>query len=159
VVLFKLLFGEELARVNGEKKPEQVKGKESVKNDKPKGSGEQATAVQNTATLPGAGHRSEPSKESVKHSAQAPQPTAEGPNDDEESSYSATAAVTALSNTIMAAFAAMGLRNDTSSSSGSEAPSRDTSPKPSDKALQKEVGNMDDATVEKFLQSRQGNVG
>jgi hypothetical protein len=159
VVFFKLLFGDELARVVAGEKNEQVEGKEEVGNDRPKYSGQQTTAVRNTAALPGTGHLSDYSKdESVKHSAQAPQPTAEGPNDDEESSYSATAAVTALSNSIIAAFTAMGLRNDTSSSE-SEALSRDTSPKPSDKALEKKVDNMDDATVEKFLQSRQGNVG
>jgi len=166
VVFFKLLFGEELEKVNAEKKSEQMEGRGKVGRNDARDEGKQ-----DAADVPDVGDRSEQSSnvsvkpgkldaiETEKPEARVPQSTEEGPDDDGDSSYSATAAVTALSNSIYAAIAAMGMWNDTSSSSDSEPQSRDTSPGPSNSALQQGVDDMDDATVEKFLQSRQSNVG
>jgi hypothetical protein len=152
--------------VRGEKKGEQgVGGGDGEK------SSEQAHTVERTTSAPNPGDRADYANENPnplqkpktvapeKPSAQAPPPAVDGANDESESSYSPTAAITSLSNSIYAAITAMGLWDDSTSSSDSEEPSQASSPKPSDKALAAGVDDMDDATVERFLQSRQGNAG
>jgi hypothetical protein len=170
VVFFKLLFGEELERVRGEKKDEAVGDGKMDDGGRGK-SAEETHATGRTASIPAAGERTDSANvnsksfqkpktvEPEKPSAQAPPPAVDGANDESGNSYSPTAAITTLSNSIYAAITAMGLWDDNTSSSDSEEPSRASSPKPSDKALAAGVEDMDDATVERFLQSRQGNAG
>ena len=164
VVFFKLLFGQELDKTLESKKGESGGKEENV---------ERAMAepeVEYTRSTPAVDDRLDSTSESSKNlkkpasieteqpSAQAQTSVAEEASDDDNSGYSATAAVTSLSNSIYAAFIAMGLWDETSSSSDSEAPSRDPSPQPSGRSMEAQVDDMDDATMENYLQSRQGNV-
>jgi hypothetical protein len=69
----------------------------------------------------------------------------------------ATAAASNLATSVAAVYAALGFGN-LSSSSRSEASSRSSSPQPVQRSLHTEIDNLDDATVERYLQSRQGSV-
>ncbi|KAF1912167.1 hypothetical protein BDU57DRAFT_523572 [Ampelomyces quisqualis] len=93
----------------------------------------------------------------------------EGPNRDEhatsassdeqhEAHSSASTAAASLSNNITAALVAMGLWDDASSSSASEKHGHEHSPQPSGQSLEARVDEMDDATVERYLQSRHGST-
>jgi hypothetical protein len=167
VVVFRLLFGEELERVvegerekseegyerrngevfeiEGEKRESQ---KVTVQDGRPAQNRSdheiQRTPEQNPT--PPQIHTKEPP-------TQAAPPTSDDTSDEDRSTYSA------LSNNIYAALAAMGLWNDTSSSSSSATTSRDPSPPASTRSLEAAVDDMDDATVEQYLQSRQGRTG
>jgi hypothetical protein len=79
--------------------------------------------------------------------------------DQKDQSYygQATSAASNLATSITAVYAALGFGNS-SSSSGSEASSRSSSPQPTQRSLHTEIDDMDDATVERFLQSRHGSV-
>lgn len=154
VVFFKLLFGDELRRVEGEARADVEQEKETRR-------------VERTEIAPPVEERRQVARESRKESETetvgTEKPSAQADvkeeSEDEESSYSATGAVTSLSNSIYAAFVAMGLWDDNSSSSDDEEPGRKSVPQPTGQALDTKVDNMDDATVEKYLQSRQGNAG
>jgi hypothetical protein len=160
VVFFKLLFGEELDRVVGEKRGEdgQVESKDNEvvkrKESRPVEKISESTSITNGEKTP---------RQTVEKTEQ-PQPQPQLPQldteaeEDETGGFSPTAAVTSLTNNIYAAFVAMGLWDDTSSSSDEEAPAQDPSPHPSGRSLDARVDDLDDATVEKFLQSRQSNV-
>lgn len=71
----------------------------------------------------------------------------------------ATAAVSSLSNSIYAGLAAMGLC-DAPSSSDSETENSKSNPstQASSRSLEAQVDDMDDATIERYMQSRQGNA-
>ncbi|KAH7074126.1 hypothetical protein FB567DRAFT_453309 [Paraphoma chrysanthemicola] len=158
VVVFRLLFGRELEEVV-EGKKEEGEGKGDLEQGMRSA---EETSSQNSKD-PGV-VEAEKSKESQrieeKDAAEnKASRNAEPEVDEDDAGYSATAAVTSLSNTIYAAITAMGLWDDTSSSSSeSGEPSRDPSPHASGRSLEAQVDDMDDATVEKYLQSRQGNV-
>jgi hypothetical protein len=152
VVFFKLLFGEELEKTLREKK-----GQTGELESKMRQEGDGANG-----DVGGSSPKGDPESvgKSKTSSTEQPQVQASTPpvqkvEEEDESRYSATAAATSLSNSIYAAFIAMGLWDEDSSSSDSEVP---VSPKPVDSRLDSKVDNMDDTTVEKFLQSRQGNI-
>ncbi|KAH7381257.1 hypothetical protein DE146DRAFT_624421 [Phaeosphaeria sp. MPI-PUGE-AT-0046c] len=152
VVFFKLLFGEELERTLEERKGE----KEEVERQR-------MESVQ--ASADETGNRAPVQDVNVDGGIDArpqtqPKPrVAEVESDEDDSGYSASAAVTSLSNNIYAAFVAMGLWDEPSSSSSeSEAQSREPSPQRSGRSLESRVDDMDDATVEKYLQSRYGST-
>jgi hypothetical protein len=159
VVFFKLLFGQELERTlderTGEEKEAERRESEQLQRK------EDVPLVDRSSNATQDGVRSignVPEKQVEQPRAQSvPQGTEEA-DEGEVSSYSPTAAVTSLSNNIYAALVAMGLWDDTSSSSDDEAPKPDSTPKPLGRSLDSRVDDMDDATVEKYLQSRQGNV-
>jgi hypothetical protein len=152
VVFFKLLFGEELERTLEERGGQKGDAESQVRR-------EGDVAAENEGVRPPRGDLESvgDSKNSSTEQppAQASSSAAQEGEEEDESGYSATSAVTSLSNSIYSAFIAMGLWDEESSSSDSEVPA---SPKPADKALDPEVDKMDDATVEKFLQSRHSNV-
>jgi hypothetical protein len=154
-----------LARVNRETPGHPGVGAKEENRPEQEHAPERATSVPNTgARTDSANENPKPLQnpttvEPEKPSAQAPPPAVDGANDESGNSYSPTAAITSLSNSIYAAITAMGLWDNNTSSSDSEEPSEDPTPKLSDKALAAGVDDMDDATVEKFLQSRQGNAG
>lgn len=79
-------------------------------------------------------------------------------NDEDEGHQSftdnATAAVLNLANSICAAYAALGFGSPPSSSE-SGVSSRSSSPHPSNKSLDVQIDDLDDATVEQYLQSKQ----
>jgi hypothetical protein len=152
VVFFKLLFGEELERT--------LEGKKGKKEEADK------VAVGHGGASKTEGMRQQqlPIREKPKAQVHSEQPARPVPpvvkeeSEDENTGYSPTAAMTSLSNNIYATFVAMGFWDDTSSSSESESPSREPSPKPSGNSLDSRVDAMDDATVEKYLQSKHSNV-
>jgi hypothetical protein len=152
VVFFKLLFGEELKKtLEGERGQKgEAKSKMRLEADVSVG-GEGVSSTREDSESVGTSTTSSTEKPQAQESLS----TAQKGEEEDESGYSATAAVTSLSNSIYAAFIAMGLWDEESPSSESEVPAL---PKPVDKALDSKVDNMDDATVEKFLQSRQGNT-
>jgi hypothetical protein len=152
VVFFKLLFGEELERTLESKKGEKEEADEKTRRtvsgggaSKSEEAREQNLHTQDAPTAP---------VQTEQPPAHSTPPVAKGESEDEGAGYSPTAAVTSLSNNIYAAFVAMGFWDDTSSSSESEPQTREPSPKPSGKSLESRVDDMDDATVEKYLQSR-----
>jgi hypothetical protein len=159
VVFFKLLFGQELEWTLDERKGEK-KEAERRKSEQ----------VERTENVPLVDGRSSATQDGVRSVGNVPEKQVEQPraqsapqgteeaDEEEVSSYAPTAVVTSLSNNIYAALVAMGLWDDTSSSSDDEAPKSDPTPKPSGRSLESLVDDMDDATVEKYLQSRQGNV-
>jgi hypothetical protein len=156
VVFFKLLFGEELERTLEDKKGE--KEEADKKTVQAVGDGEASkTGEVSQKRLP---IREKPTTpvQNEEQPARPTPPVARDESEDEESGYSATAAVTALQNNIYAAFVAMGFWDDTSSSSEFESPSRDASPAPGGKSLDSRVDGMDDATVEKYLQSKNSSA-
>lgn len=153
VVFFKLLFGEELEKTlearKGEK--EEAERRESQQLEEAamqsrKDGGESAVPAD------GGGN--------VQASAQSnPSAVRDDKVEEEDASNPASSAVTSLSNNIYAAFVSMGLWNDPSSSSESEVRSnRSPSPKPSGRSLESRVDDMDDATVESYLQSKHGST-
>jgi hypothetical protein len=155
VVFFKLLFGEELERT--------LQAKEAEKNEvvEDVGRKEREPTVVNERDFTNEdieGRSGITKPETELPAAQASPPAAQDKDDEGNSGYSATAAITSLSNSIYAAFIAMGLWDEESSSSDSEAPNTAASPKPSSSSLDSQVDNMDNAMVERYLQSRQGNV-
>jgi hypothetical protein len=152
VVFFKLLFGEEL-----EQTLESKKGEEKREGNQNEVVGDDVVSArskeQDRRVLP------EGATTAPKENEQNSMKSVESEQTEEESMYSATAAMTSLTNNIYAACVAMGLWDDTSSShSSSEPRSRDPSPNPSGRSLEARVDDMDDATVEKFLQSRHSNA-
>jgi hypothetical protein len=156
VVFFKLLFGEELERTlkakRGEKEEVERREKAQVESNDSMAKREgvrQAEPVRNEGT---------PQVQSEEKTLQPTPRVADDEEDESQSSYSATAAVTSLSNNIYAAFVAMGLWDEASSSSGSDAASREPSPPASGRSLEAQVDDMSEATVEKYLQSRHGNT-
>jgi hypothetical protein len=160
VVLFKLLFGEELDRTLESRKGEEEESeKKTVRvgddEENPK-SEAHGRREHNIPMHDGAAAR----VQTEQKPAQSMPPAAGDESEDEDSGSSATAAVTSLSNNIYAAFVAMGFWDDTTSSSESESESssREPSPKPSGQSLESRVDDMDDATVEKYLQSRHSRV-
>lgn len=158
VVIFKLLFGQELERTLDERKEEkkEAERKESEQIERK----ERASVAEKRPGSTQDGVRSGGNVSEKRIEQPRAQPARQGVEevDEEESGYSATAAVTSLSNNIYAALVAMGLWDDTSSSSDEEAPKQEPSPQPSGRSLESRVDDMDDATVEKYLQSRQSNV-
>lgn len=156
VVFFKLLFGEELDKTLEAKKGEKDRPERKVeRKEKVPAVGDRSGS---TSEDPGSGKKMTTEVETEQPHAKAQTPVVQDTSDEDESSYSATAAVTSLSNTIYAVFIAMGLWDEASSSSDSEGPSRSNSPQPSGRSLDSRVDNMNDATVEQYLQSRQSNV-
>lgn len=150
VVFFKLLFGEELEKTLDGRSGEEKEKRDGIENAAPVQNGNENKApVQDTQL-----HEREDAQPRTQ-----PQPSVtEDQSEGDDSSYSASAAVTSLSNNIYAAFVAMGLWDEPSSSSESEAPSREPSPQPSGRSLESRVDDMDDATVERYLQSRHGST-
>jgi hypothetical protein len=155
VVFFKLLFGKELqGTLEARKDEKEGKEREAVAS--------QGAAPRDTRTN-GVLESDRTSKshlvEEEQTAAQRETLTnAEPEVNEDDAGYSATAAVTSLSHTIYTTIAAMGFWDDASSSSESEEVSRNPSPHASGRSLESQVDGMDDATVEKYLQSRQGNV-
>lgn len=148
VVFFKLLFGEELERVKEEKRGESGRGKEK-KESLPSADGESGRGIED-------GRKDGQKAETEVEKPSEPAPRVE--EDEEASGYSPTAAVTSLTNNVYAALVAMGLWGDGSSSSEEEGQTQDPSSQPSDPLLDSRVDDMDDATIEQYLQSRQSNV-
>ncbi|KAH7069866.1 hypothetical protein BKA63DRAFT_89914 [Paraphoma chrysanthemicola] len=158
VVVFRLLFGRELEEVvEGRKEEGEGKGdlEQGMKNGEEKSSQDRKHAAIVKAEKSKEAEVSEEEKDVAENKAST---KAEPEVNEDNAGYSATAAVTSFSNTIYAAITAMGFWDDASSSSESGEPSRDPSPHASGSSLEAQVDDMDDATVEKYLQSRQGNV-
>lgn len=168
VVMFKLLFREESDKMEGEKRSEsEMDLNLDAGGDGSKGGEEQGldrvksapVTECGEATLAGAEKlRQTKTVEVEKPSAQVATSATKNDGDDEESGYSGTGAVSTLSNSIYAAFVAMGLWGDTSSSSDVEE-THQIARGPLGQHLNTKVDDLDDATVESFLQSRQGNAG
>jgi hypothetical protein len=155
VVFFKLLFGEELEKTLEAKSGEKNEAVVDV------GRGERKLAVgdeRRSTNEDIEGRRGSTKVGNQVPAAKASPLAAQDEDEEADSGYSASAAVTSLTNSIYATFIAMGLWDEDSSSSDSEAPNAVASSKPSKGSLDSKVDDMDDATVEKYLQSRQGNV-
>jgi hypothetical protein len=152
VVVFRLLFGEELEEKVKESKENSGGAEERGVEDEAENSEEGSVPVRQTQKTP---TKSEPSPAD-------PAPPSSKPtnNEDEQDSTASTtsSAISSLSANIHAAFVAMGLWDDTSSSSESGKPSREASPHPSGRSLEARVDDMDDKTVERYLQSKHGST-
>tara|TARA_R110002003_G_scaffold62_5_gene5603 strand:- start:3387 stop:4724 length:1338 start_codon:yes stop_codon:yes gene_type:complete len=155
VVFFKLLFGNELEATLEARKDEREGKEREVMGSQgatPRDTKTNGVLESDRITKP---HIVEEEQTAAQRETLT---NAEPEVNEDDAGYSATAAVTSLSNTIYAAIAAIGFWDDTSSSSESEEVSRDPSPHASGRSLESQVDDMDDATVEKYLQTRQGNV-
>lgn len=148
VVFFRLLFGKELdERLENEKTPEKTTST-AVAAKELKTDTTEHDDLETTRT----GKVTSPSEQYVSSTAQP----ADGDAQSQSITDTATVVVSRLADSICAAYAALGIAN-IFSSSGSEASSRSTSPGPSSKTLDSHIDALDDATVEQYLQSRQGN--
>jgi hypothetical protein len=78
----------------------------------------------------------------------------------EDQSYisQATTAASNLANSVVAVYAALGFGNSSSSSDSEASSRRSSSSQPPNRSMTAEIDNMNDETVEQYLQSRQGNV-
>ncbi|KAH8722951.1 hypothetical protein GQ44DRAFT_621622 [Phaeosphaeriaceae sp. PMI808] len=156
VVIFKLLFGDELEKTLRHKKSEAAGEAErpvqNVHNEPPTFDDPKNTSKE-SATSPDACYPVAEKQFST------PDPLTEnGEKVVRNNDNMATAAVTSLSNSIYAAVVSMGLWDESLSSSDSDAPKRSQSPQVSGQSLAAQVDGIDDATIEKYLQSRQSNV-
>ncbi|KAL5118635.1 hypothetical protein ACEQ8H_003486 [Pleosporales sp. CAS-2024a] len=162
VVFFRLLFGEELKKVAGAQKGEaETRESQPVENKESVSVGHGQSELQNGETI-------QEHQTAQKIGEQPPQaevqPSASvvTKEDQEANGYSPTAAVTALTTSLYGALSAMGRWSSTSSSSSTStdgnSPKRRTSPQPAGMSLDSRVDKMDNVTVEKYLQSRQGHV-
>ena len=180
VVFFKLLFGKELddtleqekrresapavggsaAPINGPRKEgtghdeltkvcaaEEAERQAEQRALQPQPSPEESTTVRESRMEPAAAQAS----------------AAAGHDEDQEGqSYigQASSAATNLANSVAAVYAALGFGNSSSSSSSSdpESSSRNSSPYPADRTIAAKIDGMDDETVERYLQSRHGNL-
>jgi hypothetical protein len=173
VVFFKLLFGKELD--------------DTLEKEKRRESAPSAVSVDNQPKREGTGH-GELTKvcatEEAERRASQPQPrTAERdhapprqpagmdgaaaeravevdgePQEDQGYIGQATTAASNLAKSVVAVYAALGFGNSSSASSDSEASIRSSSPQPSNRSMAAEIDDMDDETVERYLQSRHGSV-
>ncbi|KNG50805.1 duf1769-domain-containing protein [Stemphylium lycopersici] len=170
VVIFKLLFGQEL-----EETLEREKRRESapVLADEPRREGtghDELTKVcaaeeaERRASQPPSSAAEPASARREKSKPAAPGPsTAEpenhGQNGQSDQTYvdQATTAASNLANTVVAVYTALGFNNSSSSSSDSEAETRTSSPQSSKQPMAAEIDGMDNETVERYLQNRHGS--
>jgi hypothetical protein len=167
VVVFQLLFGRELVDMLEQEKRKSV----SVGVDEKRKSTGHDTLTKVCAAEESERRASQQEAlalESKKQPAarQLPQSTGSEPErlaadlDAKDQSYydQATSAASSLATSVAAVYAALGFGNSSSSSSGSETSSRSSSPQPGQRSMHTKIEQMDDATVERYLQSRQGSV-
>jgi hypothetical protein len=171
VVFFKLLFGQELDDTLEKEKKLERTSTAPVKADGQETDDMTHDELKKTRTDDAPQHLPPRSKSSVVESGSAtsqperPQvqpPVAERSSNEidgdnqEEQSYigQATSAANNLASSVAAVYAALGFGNSPSQSSGSEASSRSSSPQPANQSMAAEIDDMDDATVEMYLQAR-----
>lgn len=70
----------------------------------------------------------------------------------------ASTAISSLTSSVVAVYAALGFKYSSSSASDSEASNRSRSPQPSDQSMEARIDDMDNETVEKFLRDQTSNV-
>jgi hypothetical protein len=164
VVFFKLLFGEELDDMLEHEKSGEKTEERASQGVKREGTGhDELTKV---CAAEESERRASQQQAETQHQLSARQPQrpdssapqhTEAEDQGDQSYYGqATAAASNLATSVATVYTALGFGN--SSSTESEASSRSTSPQPGQKSMHTEIDEMDDATVEQYLQSRQGNV-
>jgi hypothetical protein len=163
VVFFKLLFGQELNDTLEHKK----KTEGASEGSKKEGTGhDELTKVcaaeesERRASQQHTQSKEQPSKrQPARVRSTETQPQGVGSDGEDQSYYDqATTAASNLATSVAAVYAALGFGNSSSSSSESEASSRSTSPRQGQRSMHTEIDDMDDVTVERYLQSRQSNV-
>lgn len=174
VVFFKLLFGKELDDTLEKEKRRESAPTAVATDDQPKQKSTGHDELTKVCAAEEAERRaSQPQPPTVERDHTSPKQP-EGTNgvtarraveDDgksqEDQSYisQATTAASNLANSVVAVYAALGFGNSSSSSSDSEASSRrSSSTQPPNRSMTVEIDNMNDETVEQYLQSRQGSV-
>ncbi|KAF1832817.1 DUF1769-domain-containing protein [Decorospora gaudefroyi] len=165
VVLFKLLFGQELDDTLERQKGQEEKNDVPVAADGPisKGTGhDELTKViaAEESERRASQRRAEVERkqaDSAERRSTEPEPRGEYQGDQ---SYmgQATSAASNLANSVVAVYAALGFGTSSSESSESEASSRSSSPQRDKSSMALEIDDMDNATVERYLQSRYGSV-
>lgn len=158
VVFFKLLFGKELDDKLEREKSDKSGGSQPASDGSSRtrstqqGDPERAQDVH----LQIADTNSQPPKAKLPET----QPLSAPPQEQDEDQgmiSSATSVASNLANSIYGVYAALGFANS-SSSSGSESSSRSSTPQPSGTAVGEKIDDMDDATVEQYLQARHGSM-
>jgi hypothetical protein len=153
VVFFKLLFGKELENMLDSKKGENAESdRNEVQHSRSRPAAENRQAI-------GTGDLAKGRSVATESPTTRSEPSS-GTEEAESGSIGATAtvAVSSLSNSIYAGLAAMGLWDHGESSSDEAHNKRSPSPQASGRSLEAQVDDMDDATIEQYIQSRQGNI-
>jgi hypothetical protein len=172
VVIFKLLFGKELeATLEQEKKKESMPAAlgTAANEQRKEGIGhDELTKVcaaeddeRKDSQHPTATTEREVAKPERLEPAETRSPAANSEyGDGNTQGYvdQATTAMSSLTNSVIAVYAALGFGNSSSSTSDSEVSNRSCSPQPSNHSIAKKIDNMNNETVERFLQDQTSNV-
>lgn len=165
VVFFKLLFGKELDDMlesrKGEKKEAEAKKSGIEEGDDSEDGASFHSTEENAEHGPGKQNgvqKREVNGDKVTPAKEPSRPTPER-SDSEPEAGGPTAAVTSLANSLYSAIATLSFRDDSSSSSSEdEAKKAKATSAASNKSADAQIDDMDDATVAKFLQSKNSNV-
>ncbi|CAN9387888.1 unnamed protein product [Alternaria alternata] len=173
VVFFKLLFGKELDDTLEKEKRRESAPAAVATGDQPKQKSTGHDELTKVCAAEEAERRASQPQPSIVERDHAPPKQPEGTNgvtaeraveDDgksqEDQSYisQATTAASNLANSVVAVYAALGFGNSSSSSDSEASSRRSSSSHPPNRSMTAEIDNMNDETVEQYLQSRQGSV-
>lgn len=173
VVFFKLLFGKELDDTLEKEKRRESAPAAVATDDQPKQKSTGHDELTKVCAAEEAERRASQPQPSIVERDHAPPKQPEGTNgvtaeraveDDgksqEDQSYisQATTAASNLANSVVAVYAALGFGNSSSSSDSEASSRRSGSSHPPNRSMTAEIDNMNDETVEQYLQSRQGSV-
>jgi hypothetical protein len=173
VVFFKLLFGKELDDTLEKEKRRESAPAAVATDDQPKQKSTGHDELTKVCAAEEAERRASQPQPSIVERDHAPPKQPEGTNgvtaeraveDDgksqEDQSYisQATTAASNLANSVVAVYAALGFGNSSSSSDSEASSRRSSSSHPPNRSMTAEIDNMNDETVEQYLQSRQGSV-
>lgn len=160
VVIFKLLYGKELNEVlEQEKSNESVPSTVAADGSRQDRDHDELTKGHTTEKDGGYARRraSTPTDIPGERGPEAANPYHDNQNDQSYAGQ-ATAAVSSLSSTVFAAYKALGFGNSSPSASDSDASSRNSSPHSSGQSTATKIDNIDNKTVERFLQDQTSNA-
>ncbi|EUC27448.1 hypothetical protein COCCADRAFT_111682 [Bipolaris zeicola 26-R-13] len=172
VVIFRLLYGKELeATLEQEKNngnvaaaPETVtsqSGENSINHDGHNKASPVEETEGTTSQFPPATTEPNVAKPERPELVTTGSSTADSEHDDRNGQGyigQASTAISSLTNSVVAVYAALGFKYSSSSTSDSEASNRSRSPQPSDQSMEARIDDMDNETVEKFLRDQTSNV-
>ncbi|EUC42518.1 hypothetical protein COCMIDRAFT_28853 [Bipolaris oryzae ATCC 44560] len=172
VVIFRLLYGKELeATLEQEKEngnmpaaPETVtsqSGENSTGHDGQTKASPVEEAERTTSQSPPAGTEPNVAKPERPEPTTTESSATDSEHDDRNGQGyigQASTAISSLTSSVVAVYAALGFKYSSSSTSDSEASNRSRSPQPSDQSMDARIDDMDNETVEKFLRDQTSNV-
>lgn len=148
-VFFKLLFGKELQETLAQEQICEDGGSEAVTTEGSKADGEEPGKTETTRST-----ETKPTSPQPGTVIEGPKSEIDGEGEDRGVVGVATSTASNLVNSIYGFYSALGFTNPSSSSSDSDATSRGSSRQTSRRSIDAHVDDMDDATVEHYLQAQ-----